>query len=55
MATDSLGAEHPLAAAIAETFGANPRLHAIAARNAGDFLRAAGKVRAAYDLESALP
>lgn len=50
---DSVPAEHPLPAAISQRFGSNPKLRDIAARNAVEFLAAAGKSRAASDLAAA--
>jgi hypothetical protein len=47
---DSLPPGHPVRTAIHARFGANPRLEALALRNASDFLAAAGRGRAARDV-----
>ena len=50
LALDSLPEGHPLRNALQARFGSNPRLHAMATRNAALFLHAAGRERAAEDL-----
>jgi hypothetical protein len=53
MGLDSLPADHPLPSALRARFAANPRLLRLAEGYAAAFLRAAGKERAAADLERA--
>jgi hypothetical protein len=54
MALDSLGPENPLPAALRSRFASNPRLLGLATVYAEAFLRAAGKERAAADLDGTL-
>lgn len=54
MALDSLLPDHPLAVALRTRFAANPRLLGLATVYAEAFLRAAGKERAASDLDGTL-